>query len=52
MPNRNLVSPGRLEELHRLLMEWVECASSEESDTDDIDQRQFSALIAFSEDPQ
>ena len=48
----NRVSPERLEELHRLLMEWVERASSEESDTDDIDQRQFSALIAFSEDPQ
>jgi transposase-like protein len=50
----NRVSPERLEELHRLLLEWVELASSEESDNDDANanRRAFSALIAFSKDPE
>ncbi len=48
----NRVSPERLEELHRLLMEWVERASSEESDETGDDQRALSALIVFSEDPK
>jgi DNA-binding MarR family transcriptional regulator len=48
----NRVSPERLEELHRLLMEWVERAGSEESDNDEMERCDFSALIVFSEDPQ
>ena len=48
----NRVSPERLEELHRLLLEWVELASNDESDNANDNQRSFSALIAFSEDPK